>query len=155
MTNELWGSAVAAFCTVCLMPLAIRARTLGHDLRANPQHVHAQPTSRLGGGIIFLAYSIGVAVTAALGLVPSRPIFTLLACTLPVFLAGILEDVAGRVPPKLRLAAALVSALLASALAGGIISRIDNSLLDGWLTYRLFAVVLTCFMVAGACNDST
>lgn len=152
MIDELWVMGLAAFCAVCLIPLVIRVRTLGPDQIASPQHVHVQSTSRLGGAIVFLAYSIPILCLAALGLAPSLPILTLLACALPVFLAGILEDVTGRLSPKQRLAAAVVSALLASVFAGGVIARLDLPYVDGWLTYRLFALVLTCFMVMGACN---
>jgi UDP-N-acetylmuramyl pentapeptide phosphotransferase/UDP-N-acetylglucosamine-1-phosphate transferase len=76
----------------------------------------------------------------------------LLACALPVFLAGIWEDISRRVSPKQRLAAAVVSAILASVFASGVIARLDIPHIDGWLTNPVFALLLTCFMVAGACN---
>ena len=152
MTNELVLMAVAAFCSLSLMPLVIRARTLGYDQIASPQHVHLQPTSRLGGATLFLAYSIGITLAAALDIAPSGPILTLLACALPVFLAGIFEDITHGLSPKQRLAAAVVSAILASLFAGGVIARLDLPYVDSWLAFQLLAVVLTCFMVAGACN---
>ena len=152
MTNELWPMAVAIFCTWCFMPLVIRAYAFGYDQIASPQHVHLQPTSRLGGGIVFLAYASGIVLTVALWLVPSRPILMLLACALPVFLTGIWEDISRRVPPSQRFAAAVVSAILASLFAGGVIARLDIPYVDGWLPYQIFAVLLTCFMAAGACN---
>jgi len=56
------------------------------------------------------------------------------------------------VRPWYRLAAAVASAALASVLAGGTIARLDLPVLDGWLRYSIFALPLTWFMVAGACN---
>jgi UDP-N-acetylmuramyl pentapeptide phosphotransferase/UDP-N-acetylglucosamine-1-phosphate transferase len=152
MTDALWVLGLAAFCAVCLIPLVIRVGTLGRDQIASPQHVHVQPTSRLGGAIVFLAYSFSLLSMTAFHLAPSLAILTLLACALPVFLAGISEDITGRVSPKQRLAAASVSAILASVFAGGVIARLDLPYVDGWLTYELFALLLTCFMVMGACN---
>ena len=152
MLNELWPMAVAAICALGLMPLVIRARSFGHDQLASPQHVHQEPTSRLGGGIVFLAFVAGVLLAVVLGRVPYQPIVALLACALPVLLAGLWEDIARHLSPRQRLVAAAISALLASALAGGIIARLDLPYVDGWLKIQFFAVPLTCFMVIGACN---
>jgi len=65
---------------------------------------------------------------------------------------GLWEDITHRVSPRYRLLAAVFSAALASAFAGGVITRLDLPFVDGWLAYLPFAVPLTCFMVAGACN---
>jgi UDP-N-acetylmuramyl pentapeptide phosphotransferase/UDP-N-acetylglucosamine-1-phosphate transferase len=144
--------AAAAICALGLMPLVIRARALGHDRLASPQHVHREPTSRLGGGIVCLAFVAGVALVMAVGRVRSPPLAALLACALPVLLAGLWEDAARHLSPRRRLVAAALSGLLASAFAGGIIARLDFPFVDGWLDYRPFAILLTCFMVMGACN---
>lgn len=134
------------------MPLVIRARTLGYSSVESPQHVHTRPTSRLGGSALFLAYALGVAVEVLLGGVPPKAILALLACALPVVLAGFWEDITRALPPKHRLLAAVASALVASIYAGGLIARLDVPYVDSWLTEHLFALLLTCFMVAGACN---
>ena len=152
MTIEPWSMVVAALCALTLMPLVIRVRTLGHGTTPSPQHVHEQPTSRLGGGIIFVAYALGVALAIKFGRIPSGPLLALLACAIPVFAAGIREDVTHSLSPRHRLIAAVLSALVASAFAGGVIARLDLPYLDDWLHFLPLALLLTCFMVAGACN---
>ncbi len=152
MLPELFLLAVAAICALALMPLVIRARAYGHKKLSSPQHVHQVPTSRLGGLAVLVAYAVAIGLAGALDRVPDATIATLLACALPVILAGFWEDIAHHLTPRQRLIAAAVSGLLASAFAGGIIARLDIPVVDGWLAYPLFAVPLTCFMVMGACN---
>jgi UDP-N-acetylmuramyl pentapeptide phosphotransferase/UDP-N-acetylglucosamine-1-phosphate transferase len=76
----------------------------------------------------------------------------LLVAALPVFAVGLWEDVAHTVPPRTRLIAAIVSAALASITAQGIVPRVDLPLVDEWLAFLPFALPVTWFMVAGACN---
>jgi len=152
MLIELLPLAAAAICALALMPLVIRARTFGHKKLSSPQHVHEEPTSRLGGLVVLVAYVVGIGLAGAQDLVPDAPLAVVLACALPVVLAGFWEDIAHHLTPRQRLFAAAISGLLASAFAGGIIARLDIPVVDGWLVYALFAVPLTCFMVMGACN---
>ena len=142
----------AATCALALMPVVIYARALGHHRLASPQHVHSEPTSRLGGGIVFVAFAAGAMLAVVLRQVPYQPVLALLACTLPVLLAGLWEDVTGHLSPRQRLVAAAISALLASVFAGGVIARLDFPYVDDWLDFRVLAILLTCFMVMGACN---
>jgi UDP-GlcNAc:undecaprenyl-phosphate GlcNAc-1-phosphate transferase len=69
-----------------------------------------------------------------------------------VIMAGLWEDIAGSVQPWHRLGAAVASGVLASHFAGGVVARLDLPVIDGWLEYLPFALPLTWFMVAGACN---
>jgi UDP-N-acetylmuramyl pentapeptide phosphotransferase/UDP-N-acetylglucosamine-1-phosphate transferase len=46
----------------------------------------------------------------------------------------------------------VVAGALASGFADGVIARLDLPLVDGWLGYAAFALPMTWFMVAGACN---
>jgi UDP-N-acetylmuramyl pentapeptide phosphotransferase/UDP-N-acetylglucosamine-1-phosphate transferase len=50
------------------------------------------------------------------------------------------------------MAAAIVSAMLASLYSGGIVPRLDVPVIDGLLQHLWFVLPLTWFMVAGACN---
>jgi UDP-N-acetylmuramyl pentapeptide phosphotransferase/UDP-N-acetylglucosamine-1-phosphate transferase len=152
MMNELLSTAAGLGCAVALMPLAIRASTVDPHSPSAPQRVHRKPTSRLGGGIIFLAYIAGVSVSAFAGRLELAPALWILACGTPVLLAGLFEDLSGLLTPAQRLSAAVVSALLAATMAGGVVARIDIPFIDQWLGIPAFAVLVTCFMVAGACN---
>jgi UDP-N-acetylmuramyl pentapeptide phosphotransferase/UDP-N-acetylglucosamine-1-phosphate transferase len=149
----LWPILFPALCAAMLMPLAIRARVLGHDGNfEGVQKVHEVPTSRLGGVIVVLAYvatlSWALPVDGA-GL--SLAVLLAIACV-PVVLVGLSEDITGRIHPWQRLAASIASAAFASWLAGGVIARLDLPVIDGWLKHLVVVLPLTWFMVAGACN---
>jgi UDP-N-acetylmuramyl pentapeptide phosphotransferase/UDP-N-acetylglucosamine-1-phosphate transferase len=95
---------------------------------------------------------MAVAIALQLEFIPLSPALPLLIAALPVYGVGLWEDITHRVSPRHRLLAAISSAALASAFAQGVITRVDLPFLDGWLAYLPFAIPLTCFMVAGACN---
>jgi len=149
-----WWPAVAAAALVAgLMPLAIRSQRLGRDDDfKGVQKAHNVSTSRLGGVIVFVAYLAVLAVATRMGDAALSPTLPLLLCSLPVVLVGLWEDITQGVHPWHRLAGAVTSAALASAFAFGTIARLDLPFLDDWLKYLLFALPLTWFMVAGACN---
>lgn len=150
--NELLSTTAGLTCALALMPLAIRASLSDpHNPRA-PQRVHRRPTSRLGGGIIFVSYIAGVLVSSYAGQLPLGAAFTILACSLPVLVAGLFEDVTGMLTPRQRLMTAVLAALLAASIADGVVARIDLPFIDAWLGLPAIALFLTCFMVAGACN---
>lgn len=151
---EMVPICAAAICAFLVMPLlTTRARYWEKEpVCAGPQNVHIAPTSRLGGVAVFLAYVVAVTLAFKLEHMPLRLAFPLLISALPVVVVGLWEDIARRVPPGKRLLAAVGSAALASAIAQGYITRLDLPVVDGWLAYLPFAVPLTWFMVAGACN---
>jgi UDP-N-acetylmuramyl pentapeptide phosphotransferase/UDP-N-acetylglucosamine-1-phosphate transferase len=143
--------SVAAICTVLIMPLVIFAGDAGRNRTCvGPQNIHTGSTSRLGGAVVFLGYL--AALTLAIKLEPMALPLPLLVSALPLLVVGLCEDVIGRISPKQRLIAAVASAALASAIAQGVITRLDLAFVDPWLAYLPLAVPLTWFMVAGACN---
>ena len=150
---EMVPVGAAAICAFLIMPLLVHARYWEKErVCAGPQNVHTEPTSRLGGAAVFLAYCVAVTLALTLERMPLHSALTLLISALPVVVVGLWEDIARRVSPRQRLLAAVGSAALASAIAQGCITRLDLPLVDGWLAYLPFAVPLTWFMVAGACN---
>lgn len=74
---------------------------------------------------------------------------TLLACALPVFAAGVIEDFTQRVSKMVRLAAAFASAALAGWMLGAWVARIDVAPLDAVIVVPAIAVIVTCALVAG------
>lgn len=152
-TAEVVAVCAAAICAGFVMPFVIGASYREKErVCAGPQNIHAEPTSRLGGGALFLAYVVAVILAFELEHMPLRSALPLLISALPVLVVGLREDIAGRVSPRRRLLAAVASAALASTIAQGVITRLDLPLVDGWLAYIPFAVPLTWFMVAGACS---
>jgi len=153
MSLEYLSLGFAAACAAVLMPFVIYARSLGHDANFNGvQKVHNVPTSRLGGCIVFIAYLATLAWVMPMKHGAMSAAVMLVFCGLPVAVIGLWEDISGRVHPSYRLAASVVSAMLAGVLASGRIERLDIPLVDAWLTYAAVALPITWFMVAGACN---
>lgn len=120
---------------------------------SGPQKFHARPVARVGGLGIFAGLlaalvpiwfaSPGTALMAA----------TLLACGLPAFVGGLLEDLTKSVRPLHRLLATAASALLAAWLLGSVLSRTDVPGLDWVVSFTLGAALLTMFAVAGIANS--
>jgi len=153
MLIDFLPAAFAATAAAILMPLAILARRFGHDDDFDGvQKVHEIPTSRLGGVILVIAYFAALAVASRFGPTTLTAAVALAFCSLPVVLIGASEDITRAIHPWHRLAGAVASAVIASYFASGIIARVDLPVLDAWLAYLPFALPLTWFMVAGACN---
>lgn len=153
MVVFLFTFALSAALTLVVVRL-LRHRgsaTKDHD-RSGPQKVHARTVARVGG----------IAVVGTLGLLVAavwwhdRPVAyelaMLLACGLPVFAMGLLEDLTKRVSPVRRLGAAAVSALLAALVLGTVIDRTDIWGLDWIASTTVGAVLLAVFAVSGIAN---
>jgi UDP-N-acetylmuramyl pentapeptide phosphotransferase/UDP-N-acetylglucosamine-1-phosphate transferase len=153
MLHDWWPPGFAALCAAVLMPIAIRSRRIGHDSDFHGvQKMHTVSTSRLGGISVFVAYLAVLIVAEQIEDAALSLALPLLLCSLPVVAVGVWEDITRGVHAWHRLAGAVVSGALAGGLALGTITRLDLPLLDGWLVYLPFALPLTWFMVAGACN---
>lgn len=76
----------------------------------------------------------------------------LLLCALPVFGAGLLEDLTKKVSVRMRLLASFLSAALAIWLLNACLSRLDTPGLDELMLFVPLAVVFTCFAVGGVTN---
>ncbi|MFG6447191.1 glycosyltransferase [Roseateles sp. BYS180W] len=123
-----------------------------HDL-SGPQKFHARPVPRIGGVGIF----VGVLVCAGLLLWRHHPHaqigLMLLACSVPAFAAGLIEDFTKRVSPGKRLLATAVSALLAAWWMGALITRTDIPGMDWVVGTTLGATLITVFVVSGVANS--
>jgi UDP-N-acetylmuramyl pentapeptide phosphotransferase/UDP-N-acetylglucosamine-1-phosphate transferase len=151
LAAEMWlASALGAgIVATFLVQMCVRAK---ESAPTDPQHIHVEPTSRLGGVAVFLGFEVAVAIALHFKLIPLHPTAYLLMAALPLVVVGLCEDITRRVSPKHRLLAAVCSAALASAFADGVVARVDLPFIDGWLKHLPFALPLTFLMVAGACN---
>lgn len=152
MLLDWWLIALTAIVTCTLMPVAIRARSIGHDPVLGVQKLHAVSTSRLGGAVIFVAFVAVAGLAHFLGIKTMSVALLLALAGLPVVAMGVWEDVTRSVRPRYRMLAAIVSAAIASAVVGGIVPRVDLAAVDRLLVFAWVALPLTWFMVAGACN---
>jgi len=148
---DWWPFAVSAACAGMLMPLALHVHSIGH-VDHGVQRLHDVPTSRLGGVVVVVACAVTLALLLADGREVSSPGFPLMLAAIPVVMLGLTEDLTRQVRPRYRMAAAVVSAMVASAYSGGMVPRLDLPLIDDLLQHAWFVLPLTWFMVAGACN---
>ncbi len=125
-----------------------------HDaVESGPQKAHVVPTPRVGGVLVLAGVAAGWMTLAAAFPVPyGRELALLLLCSLPAFLGGLLEDVTKRVGVFERLIASMIAAALACWVLGAVLHRIGVPVLDEALVWLPFAVIFTCFAVAGMAN---
>jgi UDP-N-acetylmuramyl pentapeptide phosphotransferase/UDP-N-acetylglucosamine-1-phosphate transferase len=116
-----------------------------------PQKFHEASVPRIGG--------IGIAIGVSLGILirflfyPSPTIgITLLACAMPVFAIGLLEDLTKKIGVKVRLLAVGILAGFASYYLGVQITRFDVVGIDSLLLIPGVAFVFTIFAVTGLAN---
>ena len=133
--------------------LVILNQRLGDPLHVlesmDPQHIHRELTPRIGGLPLALALFAGlIAYTFQAGSEP-LVLWLLLICGLPVLLAGLAEDFAGKVSPAVRYSATLLSAGGAMVFADTYVSRVDVALLDGFLAWPPALVLFSLFCIAG------
>ena len=150
---------LAAFaCSLFITLLVIHmtktrgGRLLDDDI-SGPQKFHALPVARVGGIGIFAGLLLGLVPLWAAAPQSALSAAGLLACGLPAFAGGLVEDLTKSVRPLHRLAATAVSALLAAWVLNALIVRTDIPGLDWLVANAAGATVLTVFAVAGIANS--
>ena len=123
-----------------------------HDFRG-PQKFHSRVVPRIGGVGIFLGFGASLAFFAVREEEHWPFVLALFACSVPAFVAGLLEDLTKTVTPRQRLAATAVSAALSAWALGAVIARTDIPGLDWIASYPVGAVLLAVFVVAGVANS--
>jgi len=131
----------------------VHSRFTADSDTASVQKFHDKPVPRIGGLCVFLGLLAALVIryfqnsdVASFGL-------WLLVCSLPAFTLGFAEDLTKRVGVKVRLAATIVSAMLAGYFLEGWLSSVQVLGIDNLMfTYPLVAIVITCFAVAGVAN---
>lgn len=143
----------AAACLLLVLTKSWHGKHSLDDDLAGVQKIHTAPVPRVGG----LGLLVGLLAALAAGYVTNGPTYPvvvmLLVSAVPVFVAGLLEDMTKRVSVKLRLHAAFISATLAVWLLETQLPDLDVMLLDGLMTYPLVAAALTVFAVAGVTHS--
>jgi UDP-N-acetylmuramyl pentapeptide phosphotransferase/UDP-N-acetylglucosamine-1-phosphate transferase len=147
----LLAAAVSGLSTVWLIR-ASKSHAVGSLARDSlkPQKMHATPVPRIGGVGVFLG------LLAAGGLHfwtsgPSQGVFAMLlmACALPAFLSGVVQDFTDTLTPRGRLVATAASAVLAFYVLGAAIVRTDIPGLDWVVGFGIGSLALTVLAVTG------
>jgi UDP-GlcNAc:undecaprenyl-phosphate GlcNAc-1-phosphate transferase len=152
------GFVVTAI-TVWLLCRLSNVLTIGQDSSFGVQKFHVNPTSRLGGIAIFLGLaSSGLAVPGIVFMVEEQQelsaefqyySFCFLVASIPVWLAGLTEDLTNKVGPTLRLLMATISAALLFGTLGISVNRTDVLLIDLLLSIPGATLLVTLLVVAG------
>ena len=113
------------------------------------QRSHLVPTPRLGG-IAILASVFAILFVQS---EQSSSWFTALCFSLiPVFAAGIAEDMGLRVRPRWRLLAAALSSVVAIVVLGVWLPRVDIAGLDLLMQWKIIAFIITVVATTGVCH---
>lgn len=140
------GAIVSLLNAVLLVATQSRHGRFSLDVTHGVQKFHATPTPRIGG------IAIVAGLVAALLALRQDLLLTILVASAPAFLVGLAEDLTKRVSVSARLAATLVSSLIASLLTGVTLTRVDVIGLDLLLAYYPISILFTAFAVSGVAN---
>ncbi|WP_165937606.1 MraY family glycosyltransferase [Antarcticimicrobium sediminis] len=146
---EFWGagalSLLASVVIVSTRDLHLSRTSRGHA-KLEVQSVHTAPTPRVGG----IALMFGMLAAAVLAPPESsRYLWMLLCSCIPVFSAGLMEDLNVGASPRTRLFAAMASSALMILLTGYHIPTLGIPALDGIMRYWPVGVLFTVFATAG------
>lgn len=143
-------STAIAF-VACLFIIHGLRQGIGTDrVASGVQKFHALPTPRLGGIAILLGCIAGAIVAGIKDAFIFANSGLLLLAALPIFIAGLLEDLTHKISPRTRLIAAFIAPLLGTWLLGAMLPRLDVPYVDHWLASSwLLSGLFTLFAVAG------
>ncbi|MBO6774189.1 MAG: undecaprenyl/decaprenyl-phosphate alpha-N-acetylglucosaminyl 1-phosphate transferase [Marinibacterium sp.] len=112
------------------------------------QSSHVHPAPRTGGISIAVGLVLGAAIATYIGGPPAFTFVLLLIVALPVFVAGIFEDLFRHVPSNLRFLSAVLSAILAVCILQAWISEARIGPLDQLVQFSSIGILLTVFVTA-------
>ncbi len=132
---------------LCFLLTKLRVDSL-IDRRNGIQKFHTWEARRAGGIAIFISLSITCFFSEY-----TKEGLLILISALPVFLGGLMEDITKRISPKIRLAFAFLSGIIASIILEANLQRVDIFFVDFLLeNYLLFSILFTAFALAGVSN---
>jgi len=118
-----------------------------------PQAMHARAAPRVGGLAVVAGTLAGLLVLGPRNMTLGWLWPALFVAVLPVFMAGLLEDITKDIGSGKRLLAAFLSAAIAWWLLGGI-SRVGLPWVDGWLSAWPVLSLLFTMLAVGGCTHA-
>jgi UDP-N-acetylmuramyl pentapeptide phosphotransferase/UDP-N-acetylglucosamine-1-phosphate transferase len=120
---------------------------------SKPQKFHAVPVPRIGGlGIVLGIVAAVGALAWQGGVAPAESALLLLACAMPAFVAGLVQDFTDTITPRGRLVATAVSALLAFVVLDAALTETAIPGIDWIASFTVGSLLLTVVTVAGIAN---
>ena len=119
------------------------------NLRKGPQTLHKKSISRFGGIAIFASLLI---ISILSDVAEYNFTQTLLFCSLPVFMLGIIDDFRVNIPPAIRLLIVFPSAYLMYFFLNIEAYSIEIPLIDKLFSFEWFSILFICFALAGMVN---
>ncbi len=144
---------ISFFSCVFIIKFSRKIKALVNDhVHDGVQSFHKNPTPRLGGVGLFLAFMVTVAL--ALGRGESyKLIYTFVfLSSIPAFLSGLIEDVTGKLYPKIRMLFIILSGVLAFFLIGAVVVRVDIPYVDALFQFQLVSFLFSLVAIAGLTN---
>lgn len=152
-------TCIALLVSLVVTMLLVRsARLHGHRSAdrdfSKPQKFHVAPVPRIGGLGIMLGLLAAASAMAVLdvGSEPWLPLM-LLACSMPAFLAGFIQDFTEAITPRGRLLATAVAATLAFFVIDTQIRETAVPGLDWIAGFTIGSLAITVLAVAGVANS--
>ncbi|BAN23900.1 MraY family glycosyltransferase [Caballeronia insecticola] len=144
---------VSLLVTLLIVRFAhLQEGVLGDTDLAGVQKFHTRPVPRIGGvGILCGLTASAVQLRWGYPAV-SGGILGIIACGMPAFLAGLVEDLTKRVTPLVRLVCTMAAAGLAYAFLNIAVTRISVPPLDFLLSYAVISCTVTVLAVAALAN---
>jgi UDP-GlcNAc:undecaprenyl-phosphate/decaprenyl-phosphate GlcNAc-1-phosphate transferase len=140
----LIGFVISTIITLIIVWTAPLHARFTNDSNQGPQKIHQNVTPRIGGVAIFMS----MLMVGFLGMIDANPVFLVaVGATIPVFLGGVIEDLTGRVSPRLRLLLAVISGACFVYASGFTITRVSFAPMDAMLAMPVIAVGFTIFTV--------
>ena len=113
------------------------------------QKLHTSPTPRIGGIAIFLTLCALLVYIQITSPKISKTFINIFLSALPIFTAGIFEDLSHKASPRLRLISSIISSVLFMYIFNFQITKTDVLVIDTWLQNTAFSFAVTILVVAG------
>lgn len=146
----------AFLISTTLSALLVRSKVFnirwGTDFETKPQKAHDGSPSRIGGVAIFIAMVACWILFFFKDPQNELMYLMILASSLPVFVAGLWEDITKNINFRIRFALSVVSAALLIFFLGIPTVRVDIGPIDALLLYFPVSFLFLCIAISGLCH---
>jgi UDP-GlcNAc:undecaprenyl-phosphate GlcNAc-1-phosphate transferase len=144
-----FGTA-AAITAICVIWVLRRTGVMGMDSPDGRRKLHEQPTSRIGGAPIFVAFMLGLAVMMITRRMDWSNWMPVLICNALIFSVGLVDDFKP-LGARVKLTGQIIAALLLVVM-GLSIDVLSNPFGEGWVALGWWSVPLTLLWLVSIPN---